>query len=87
MSAEVWRSWAKDTRTGMARSTPTLVFANKHLAEICRQAGVPFVEWRTFDDVRAGLESAAEPPGGLNPALCPGWTIPAESSGPDIAPK
>jgi 2-hydroxy-3-keto-5-methylthiopentenyl-1-phosphate phosphatase len=64
-----------------------LVFANKHLAEICRQAGVPFVEWRTFDDVRAGLETAPSRRGATNPAVCPGWTIPAESSGPDIAPK
>ncbi len=52
-----------------------LVFANKHLAEICRQAGVPFVEWRTFDDVRAGLEAATKPPGAMSPAVCPGWTI------------
>ncbi|MDP8956226.1 MAG: MtnX-like HAD-IB family phosphatase [Actinomycetota bacterium] len=57
-----------------------LVFANKHLAAICRQAGVPFVEWRTFDDVRAGLEAAGDLPGPANPAVCPGWTIPVRST-------
>ena len=64
-----------------------LVFANKHLAEICQQAGVPFVEWRTFDDVRSGLENVAEPPGAANPAVCPGWTIPAGSSVGGSTPK
>jgi 2-hydroxy-3-keto-5-methylthiopentenyl-1-phosphate phosphatase len=64
-----------------------LVFANKHLAEICRQAGVPFVEWRTFDDVRAGLEAAAKPSGAMNPAVCPGWTIPADASDGGSTPK
>ena len=52
-----------------------LVFANKHLAEICETAGVPFVHWTTFDDVRRGLERVSELPGAANPAVCPGWTI------------
>jgi 2-hydroxy-3-keto-5-methylthiopentenyl-1-phosphate phosphatase len=64
-----------------------LVFATKHLAEICREAGVPFVEWRTFDDVRAGLETYDDPPGPTNPAVCPGWSLPAASSSQDSAPN
>ena len=53
-----------------------LVFATKHLAEICGRAGVPFIRWDTFDDVRQGLEGVAGSPGARNPAVCPGWTIP-----------
>jgi 2-hydroxy-3-keto-5-methylthiopentenyl-1-phosphate phosphatase len=53
-----------------------LVFANKDLAELCTQAGVPFVHWDTFEDVRAGLETAGRAPDPANPAVCPGWTIP-----------
>ncbi|HEX8100632.1 MAG TPA: HAD-IB family phosphatase [Actinomycetota bacterium] len=56
-----------------------LVFANKHLAEICESAGVPFVYWTTFDDVRDGLERMKELPGPANPAVCPGWLIPART--------
>src|SRR5438132_3258718 len=32
-----------------------LVFAKKDLVRICREDGVPFVEWTTFDDVRKEL--------------------------------
>ena len=64
-----------------------LVFATKHLAEICREAGVPFVEWRSFDDIRAGLESAANLSGATNTAVCPGWTIPPGSRGRGSTPK
>jgi 2-hydroxy-3-keto-5-methylthiopentenyl-1-phosphate phosphatase len=64
-----------------------LVFATKHLAEICEESGVPFVRWDTFEDVRAGLERTAEVPGAANPAVCPGWTISAGSTGRGPAPK
>ena len=50
-----------------------VVFAKKHLVDICRADGVAFHEWDTFDDVRAGLESLREVPGRLWPARCPGW--------------
>ena len=60
-----------------------LVFAAKHLAEICEQAGVPFIRWETFDDVRQGLEDVAELPGAPNPAVCPGWTIPPDGATSD----
>jgi 2-hydroxy-3-keto-5-methylthiopentenyl-1-phosphate phosphatase len=53
-----------------------LVFAKKHLVDICRSDGVPFVAWDTFDDVRTGIERAREVPGPVAPDLCPGWTLP-----------
>jgi 2,3-diketo-5-methylthio-1-phosphopentane phosphatase len=53
-----------------------LVFAAKHLVDICRGDGVPFVPWSTFDDVRAGLEERASIPGPADPETCPGWTEP-----------
>lgn len=54
-----------------------VVFASKHLVDICRQDGVPFLPWRTFDDVRAGLEALIESPGAIDPDICPGWAMPA----------
>jgi len=56
-----------------------VVFAKKHLPEICRADGVPFTEWRTFDDVRAALETMDAPPGPVAPSRCPGWpaTLPS----------
>lgn len=54
-----------------------LVFATKDLAQLCEQAGVPFIPWETFDDVRAGLEQTADAFEPTNPAVCPGWTIPS----------
>jgi 2-hydroxy-3-keto-5-methylthiopentenyl-1-phosphate phosphatase len=54
-----------------------LVFAKGHLAAICAAAGVPFVPWGTFEDVRARLEDAGPPlPGPLDPVRCPGWRPP-----------
>ena len=50
-----------------------IVFAKKQLPEICRADGVPFIEWRTFDDVRAALEAMDAAPGPIAPARCPGW--------------
>jgi len=58
-----------------------VVFAKKHLPEICRADGVPFLPWETFDDVRLGLESLRELPGPVAPAVCPGWTIPGGGKG------
>ena len=53
-----------------------LVFAKKHLVDICRADGVPFLPWETFDDVRAGIEEAKSLPGPVQPPVCPGWTEP-----------
>jgi 2-hydroxy-3-keto-5-methylthiopentenyl-1-phosphate phosphatase len=53
-----------------------VVFAKKHLVEICRADGVPFLPWDTFDDVRAGLEEEGAAIERLSPQRCPGW-IPA----------
>jgi 2,3-diketo-5-methylthio-1-phosphopentane phosphatase len=53
-----------------------LVFASKHLVDICRADGVPFLPWTTFDDVRTGLESLESSAGPIDPATCPGWTEP-----------
>jgi 2-hydroxy-3-keto-5-methylthiopentenyl-1-phosphate phosphatase len=53
-----------------------VVFAAKHLVDICREDGIPFLPWATFDDVRAGLESLAAVPGPRDPDTCPGWTDP-----------
>jgi 2-hydroxy-3-keto-5-methylthiopentenyl-1-phosphate phosphatase len=55
-----------------------LVFAKKHLPEICRADGVPFLPWDTFDDVREALEHASDLPGAVDPDICPGWTAPGE---------
>ena len=57
-----------------------LVFAKKYLVDICRQDGVPFLEWETFDDVRGALETLDQVPGPVDPSRCPGWTEPAGSS-------
>jgi 2-hydroxy-3-keto-5-methylthiopentenyl-1-phosphate phosphatase len=53
-----------------------LVFANKHLVDICRKDGVAFLPWQTFDDVREGLERAEQLPERVAPLVCPGWTLP-----------
>ena len=53
-----------------------VVFAKKHLVEICRADGVRFHPWETFDDVRAGLESLRETPRRIGPESCPGWELP-----------
>ena len=53
-----------------------LVFASKHLVDICRTDGVAFLPWQTFDDVRAGLERTERLPQRVAPVICPGWTLP-----------
>jgi len=53
-----------------------LVFAKKHLPAICRADGVAFVEWTTFDDVRAILSSGSRPVAAPRTARCPGWADP-----------
>jgi 2-hydroxy-3-keto-5-methylthiopentenyl-1-phosphate phosphatase len=50
-----------------------LVFAKKHLVDICRADGVDFQPWETFDDVRSGLLALESLPGPVSPSLCPGW--------------
>jgi 2-hydroxy-3-keto-5-methylthiopentenyl-1-phosphate phosphatase len=54
-----------------------LVFAKKHLVDICKQDGIAFRRWDTFDDVRTGLEEATDLPGAVAPDTCPGWTWPS----------
>jgi 2-hydroxy-3-keto-5-methylthiopentenyl-1-phosphate phosphatase len=54
-----------------------VVFAKKHLPEICRADGVPFIAWETFDDVRDSLATLTELPGPVAPPVCPGWTDPS----------
>lgn len=53
-----------------------LVFASKHLVDICRKDGVAFLPWQTFDDVRDGLERTERLPERVAPVVCPGWTLP-----------
>lgn len=53
-----------------------VVFAKRELPALCETAGVPYLPWTNFDDVRTSLESGellAEAPA---PILCPGWTLP-----------
>lgn len=57
-----------------------LTFAKHHLAELCREARIPFLPWEDFDDVRRGLEAIAEGAGSFTGPVatdrCPGWTDP-----------
>jgi 2-hydroxy-3-keto-5-methylthiopentenyl-1-phosphate phosphatase len=57
-----------------------LVFAKKHLVDLCMRDGIPFQIWESFDDVRAGLEGTSELPGPVAPETCPGWTWPAPTT-------
>lgn len=63
------------------------VVAKDHLVVICEETGIPYVPWRTFDDVRAWLDRIAADPGSLasprkRPYTCgpeawgPGRTVP-----------
>ena len=54
-----------------------LTFAKHHLAEHCREEGIPFLPYRDFDDVRTALETPADVPGPLDGEPCPGWREPA----------
>jgi 2,3-diketo-5-methylthio-1-phosphopentane phosphatase len=56
-----------------------VVFAKKHLVDICRQDGVSFHPWESFEDVRAALEGQVTVPGPVAPERCPGWTDPPSS--------
>jgi 2-hydroxy-3-keto-5-methylthiopentenyl-1-phosphate phosphatase len=56
-----------------------LVFAKKHLVDICKQDGITFSAWETFDDVRLGMEEARDLPGPVGPEVCPGWTWPSRA--------
>jgi 2-hydroxy-3-keto-5-methylthiopentenyl-1-phosphate phosphatase len=53
-----------------------MVFAKKHLMDICRSDGVAFSVWEDFDDVRKGLEVRATVQGHVEPERCPGWEEP-----------
>ena len=50
-----------------------IVFAKKDLVRICREDGVPFLAWETFEDVRQVLEDTDQLPGPVAPQRCPGW--------------
>ena len=50
-----------------------LTFAKHHLAQHCREEGIPFLPYRDFDDVRAALEAPVDVPGPLDGEPCPGW--------------
>ena len=50
-----------------------VVFAKDALVDIAKADGVPFLEWRTFDDVRHQLERLDEIPGPIGAQRCPGW--------------
>jgi 2-hydroxy-3-keto-5-methylthiopentenyl-1-phosphate phosphatase len=52
-----------------------VVFAKKELVRICREDGVRFFAWDTFDDVRRTLEELEELPGPVSPEVCPGWRL------------
>lgn len=54
-----------------------VVFAKKHLPDICRADGVPFRAWTTFDDVQASLCDGQAAAGPVAPTTCPGWTGPS----------
>jgi len=41
------------------------VVAKDHLVGICEEAGIPYVPWRTFDDVTAWLDGVMADPGAL----------------------
>jgi 2-hydroxy-3-keto-5-methylthiopentenyl-1-phosphate phosphatase len=56
-----------------------LVFAKKHLVEICTRDAIPFTMWESFDDIRSGLEKIQVLPGPVAPETCPGWTWPVSS--------
>jgi 2,3-diketo-5-methylthio-1-phosphopentane phosphatase len=59
-----------------------VVFAKRYLAGHCRDEGIPFIEWETFDDVRAAIDNGLDVPGPVHPERCPGWTVPGESALP-----
>lgn len=50
-----------------------VVFAKDALVDIARADGVPFLEWRRFDDVRRQLERLEDLPGAVGADRCPGW--------------
>ena len=58
-----------------------LVFAKKYLVDICKQDGIAFSPWETFDDVRAGLEAGGEPPGPVATETCPAGPGPGSCRG------
>jgi 2-hydroxy-3-keto-5-methylthiopentenyl-1-phosphate phosphatase len=54
-----------------------VVFAAKHLVEVCEADAVPYLPWSDFDDVRAGLETTRSTVTKAHPVSCPGWSVPA----------
>jgi 2-hydroxy-3-keto-5-methylthiopentenyl-1-phosphate phosphatase len=53
-----------------------VVFAKDALVEICKQDGVPYLAWDTFDHVRTALETLRSLRGPVDPERCPGWRTP-----------
>lgn len=56
-----------------------LVFAKDTLPAYCDEAGVPWLPWTNFDDVRRSLETRDALPGPVAPLRCPGWRSPPPS--------
>jgi 2,3-diketo-5-methylthio-1-phosphopentane phosphatase len=54
-----------------------IVFAKDALPAYCDAAGVPWLPWNDFDDVRRVLDTIERLPGPVAPSPCPGWTVPA----------
>ena len=53
-----------------------VTFAKRDLVALCERDGVPYLPWRTFDDVRVALETTPRRVP-WHPYAVPGWTIPA----------
>ncbi len=53
-----------------------VTFAKLHLVAYCEAAGVKYVPWNDFDDVRRVLETTGDLPGPVAPLECPGWKLP-----------
>jgi 2-hydroxy-3-keto-5-methylthiopentenyl-1-phosphate phosphatase len=50
-----------------------VTFAKDGLAAHCRHESIPFLPYRSFDDVRLTLERLGVPSGPLDGEPCPGW--------------
>jgi 2-hydroxy-3-keto-5-methylthiopentenyl-1-phosphate phosphatase len=53
-----------------------VVFAAKHLVEVCEADGIRYQPWSSFDDVRRGLEELTAITVRTRPDRCPGWETP-----------
>ena len=60
-------------RFGARYADVTFAKDGESLIRRCETEGIPFVPWRSFDDVRSWLEGPAASPGPLGGEPCPGW--------------